>query len=438
MIRGKPAKGSKLGKLFESIEAKNAQFLATAAESSLAAQLAKIRANAALPAPSPPQGGASSLITRKSSASRLSCNGANNMPSPFDPAEMAKRAARRDRFLSEVVAEETTRQKAPTLVAARELHGDAAIGKSTDLEKEYLRLTSLPSVADIRPPQVLVQALELVKARWQQGASYRHVCELLKAIRLDLTVQHIENSLTVAVYETHVRVALEAGDWAEGRQCLAVLHRLYLRGQLARPEQQGRQDSKKDREIENKTKKKKKRRRKDACGKSLPELASSSCQNLDEVEGNAMTAHAGEFMGYALMLAAATGNEVFAHQLRACLALSVLHEGLDAHVTHALDACRAFTSGNYVGLLRLYARGPRSMAPYLLDLLQERLRPRAWSAMLSAYAPNSLSVADVAVWLGFENAQGAAEWLSERGGVITNEGLIDIKASREACKKLAE
>lgn len=41
-------------------------------------------------------------------------------------------------------------------------------GTSQALEKEYLRLTTLPTLEQVRPPEVLEQALSLVKQRWIQ------------------------------------------------------------------------------------------------------------------------------------------------------------------------------------------------------------------------------------------------------------------------------
>jgi hypothetical protein len=38
-------------------------------------------------------------------------------------------------------------------------------GTSTQLEKEYLRLTTHPSASAVRPPEVLQKALKLVKSR---------------------------------------------------------------------------------------------------------------------------------------------------------------------------------------------------------------------------------------------------------------------------------
>ncbi len=104
------------------------------------------------------------------------------------------------------------------------------MGTSAALEKEYLRLTSLPRASTVRPPNILTLALDLVKARWREKADYKHACEQLKSIRQDLTVQHVRSSLTVDAYETHGRISLEVGDMAEFRQCHSVLKQLYLDG----------------------------------------------------------------------------------------------------------------------------------------------------------------------------------------------------------------
>lgn len=212
------------------------------------------------------------------------------------------------------------RDRDKTLVQLRS-EGGVARGENMSLEKGYLRLTSLPrwvgvwrqlvgwlsglrggrereqtrlprapssrhpplhqlprSAADVRPPEVLAQALQLVKARWTSGACEyagpRGACDQLKAIRQDLTVQHVRSRFTVQVqhelvlaagpagawrggaglappvchkpaapccshaccpaspppthpptqvYETHARIAVEVADWAEFRQCHSVL-----------------------------------------------------------------------------------------------------------------------------------------------------------------------------------------------------------------------
>lgn len=53
-----------------------------------------------------------------------------------------------------------------TLQAARSEGAGAVLGRSTALEKEYLRLTSMPTLDAVRPPGVLKRALSMVQQHW--------------------------------------------------------------------------------------------------------------------------------------------------------------------------------------------------------------------------------------------------------------------------------
>lgn len=62
-------------------------------------------------------------------------------------------------------------QEAVTLQAARSAGKQAVYGQNRQLEKEYLRLTSMPTLDAVRPPAVLKKALQHVQQRWLQVKS---------------------------------------------------------------------------------------------------------------------------------------------------------------------------------------------------------------------------------------------------------------------------
>lgn len=70
-----------------------------------------------------------------------------------------------------------------SLLCQDQLVRQSGVGTCESLEKEYLRLTSLPRASSVRPPNILSLALDLVKARWLEKADYKHACEQLKSIR---------------------------------------------------------------------------------------------------------------------------------------------------------------------------------------------------------------------------------------------------------------
>ena len=104
------------------------------------------------------------------------------------------------------------------------------VGRSTEMEKHYLRLTGDPDPSTIRPLSVLEKSLKYCMNKYRQNNDYVYIAEQLRSIRQDLTVQHIYNDFCVEVYQTHIKLALESGDWDNFIQVQTPLEELYKRG----------------------------------------------------------------------------------------------------------------------------------------------------------------------------------------------------------------
>ncbi len=144
------------------------------------------------------------------------------------PHEQAMRDVRSARF-APTASELAMRAAAP---AAAPRPGTHVRGSSVALEKSYLRLTALPRADDVRPLPVLVDAFELVQRRWAAERDYHYTCEQLKAIRQDLTVQHLAAAAPRArfatqVYEAHARIALEVRERARTHANRPPTHRSH-------------------------------------------------------------------------------------------------------------------------------------------------------------------------------------------------------------------
>lgn len=107
----------------------------------------------------------------------------------------------------------------------------AVQGSCVSLEKKYFRLTGPPDPSAVRPPHVLQAALARVVRMYRAGKCDIHYAEdQLKAMRQDVTVQHVRGSLPVQIYEAHARACLEHGNGGDFNQCQTQLKVLYEEG----------------------------------------------------------------------------------------------------------------------------------------------------------------------------------------------------------------
>lgn len=266
--------------------------------------------------------------------------------------------------------------------AVEDIDWDSLTVKGTcqEIEKRYLRLTSAPDPATVRPEEVLEKALLMVQ---DSQKNYLYKCDQLKSIRQDLTVQRIRNELTAKVYETHARLAIEVGDLSEYNQCQSQLQTLYAEG----------------------------------------------------IKGCHM-----EFSAYNLLCVILHSNNN--RDLLSAMSRLSIEARKDAGVKHALAVRAAVTSGNYVLFFRLYKNAP-NLNTCLMDLYVEKMRYAAVKSMTRSYRP-TLPVSYVAQVLGFQSTEPSdendtggleecTEWLKTHGAclVMDNSGemMLDAKAS---------
>jgi len=160
-------------------------------------------------------------------------NAKNAMSAGITREELNRREERRHRFKEELSSKgkkgNSYRGKGSKGGVDEEEYGGLAIvGTCTDLEKSYFRLTSVPDPGTIRPEKILKEALSRLMKFWKKREKeYSYMCDQLKAMRQDLTVQGTKNEFCVLVYETHARIALECSDLDQFNQCQTQLGYLY-------------------------------------------------------------------------------------------------------------------------------------------------------------------------------------------------------------------
>lgn len=102
------------------------------------------------------------------------------------------------------------------------------VGTNTNLEKHYLRLTSEPKPETVRPLNILKKSFKMLNEKYiKDSANYGYLCDQLRSLRQDLTVQHIRNEFTIRVYEFNCKVSIDFDDMGEFNRCQSQLKFLY-------------------------------------------------------------------------------------------------------------------------------------------------------------------------------------------------------------------
>ena len=248
-------------------------------------------------------------------------------------------------------------------------------GTSAVLSKPYLRLTSPPAPDTVRPPEVLEEALEYHVGEYDEGVlEYLDLCEQLKSIRQDLTVQRINNEFTIHVYETHARIALVNSDFTEYNQCQTQLKRLY---------------------------------------ESHPASGSVS-----------------EFRAYRILYTVRYEQDVELMNTLASLTPKDLKSKI---VKHAMAVRSALALGDYTAFYRLLASAPRA-SRFLMEPMIPRVRNLAYRTLLRAYRP-AIPLRLLASALGMEgDGPGAEAWAVDNFDAVVvtrsdNVRVVDVKSS---------
>ncbi|TDZ18113.1 THP3-like protein [Colletotrichum orbiculare MAFF 240422] len=228
------------------------------------------------------------------------------------------------------------------------------VGTSETLEKRYLRLTAPPVPSQVRPERVLHKTMDLLKKKWKKEGNYSYICDQLKSMRQDLTVQRIKNDFTVSVYELHARIALEKGDLGEYNQCQTQLRTLYAMA----------------------------------------------------LKGNPI-----EFKAYRILYFIHTANRT---GLNDALADLTTAEQKEQPIKHALEVRSALALGNYHKFFQLYLDTP-NMGAYLMDMFVVRERLAALCNICKSYKPD-VKLRFITEELGFESDVDAAQFVVDYNG----------------------
>ncbi|KAF8582726.1 hypothetical protein K439DRAFT_1391251 [Ramaria rubella] len=265
------------------------------------------------------------------------------------------------------------------------------VGKSNNLFKDYLRLTTEPNPNDIRPLNVLTLTLKELKRIWREKNDYKFINNQFKSLRQDLTVQRIKNEFTVQVYEIHARMALEAvrfnfaslgcpliavyskGDMVEYNQCQGMLRHLYDLG--------------------------------------LPG-----------------SFH--EFLAYRILSMVHGRNK---SEMNLLVGQLTKEQKAAPAVRHALEVSKALTRNNYHAFFHLFASAP-NMGGYIMDHFVEEKRVQALMTMCKGYMTIPLSF--IEKQLSYDSLSAACQSLTTHNAAVfknpydlDTDKILDCKAA---------
>lgn len=290
--------------------------------------------------------------------------------------EQAKRDKRLKRFQEEYSRACTPTKTEPVVSVCNDVidwDQDTIIGTCSNLEKQYLRLTSAPDSTTVRPLHILKKTLELLLSKWETERNYTYICDQFKSMRQDLTVQRIKNEFTVKVYETHAQIAIQKADLGEYNQCQAQLKILYEY----------------------------------------------------DLPGEVM-----EFTAYRILYLLHTRNR---SEINATMRELRKEQKEHPYVQHALSVRSALANGDYHSFFKLYRQAPL-LGNHLIDCFLDRQRVEAMMIICKGYKV-AVEAAFVAAELSFNNQSDCYKFLDQYNTTYQDpktRQFIDCKSSLSA------
>lgn len=341
---------------------------------------------------------------------RLSGSNGISFELPIDDQEESKRQKRMQRFVEH--SDKLSLPDDPAIGGLKSKRGSKKknagileknkklVGKSTSVEKPYMRLTTAPKASDVRPLPVLRMALSHVKAHFIENEDFKFANEQLKSIRQDITVQHLRKSFVLEVYEIHARMLLEHDlNLNEFNQCQTMIRSLT-------DSNNGKASKKKG-------------------------VLRQSEEAADEFRAYSLL--------YDVVQNASIDLKVHVASEKSSIGTTnetnivVITQG--SSVRHALKVVKAVLNDDYLSFFRLYESAPH-LSAYLMDYLVRRVRNVAYARIIAAYRP-TFSTERFREVLAFHDLEEARRFLKKKGAIFLNDKdnppfWVDCKATHSS------